>query len=47
MLMRHVGQVRARSEPSAIAAVKRLNARLDGFELLVRDAANDDWYRPL
>jgi hypothetical protein len=46
LLLRHIGQVKARSERSALAVVKRLRVRLDGLELLVREAAYDDWHRP-
>jgi hypothetical protein len=44
--MRLLGQVEARSEKTALAAIKALQVDFNGPELHFRLAAEDDWCRP-
>jgi hypothetical protein len=41
-----MGQVKARNEKAAMAAIKALKIDLTGLKLFVREAAYDQWYRP-
>jgi hypothetical protein len=45
-VMRFVGQVKARNEKAAMAAIKALKVDLAGLNLFVREAAFDHWHRP-
>jgi hypothetical protein len=45
-IMRMLGQVRARNEKAALAAIKAHKVDLSGLNLFVREAAFDQWHRP-
>ncbi len=44
-IMRQLGQVEARNEKAAMAAVKALKMDLTGLNLFVREASFDHWQR--